>query len=187
MVELVDGIEDLAFFRQRLTRRVFQVEHRVGARAESHPLMFAGEKAVTPEPTVERLHVSKVATGYHHDKFRQVPVQCPETITQPRADTRTSGQAVASLHKGHRGVVVDRGRADGPDRADIIDDFTHVRQQLTHPRSTLTVLREIILGINHRVNLMFVGKPSEPSLLLHILEDVFAVELLQCRFVIEKI
>ncbi len=70
LVQLAEPVEHLAAAGRRDARRVLEVEHRIGPRAELDPLMDRRQEPVAPEPGVQRL-VGPLLADQHAER-RQV-------------------------------------------------------------------------------------------------------------------
>src|SRR5207245_3029152 len=136
-------------------RRIGQVQHRVACGTELHALVAAGQKARAPKPRQQTL-VGNTVGGQRiqHYKRRQVLVGATQPVVDPGADTGPARQLAAGLDERDGGVVVDRLGVHGAQHADLVGDFTGVREQLAEPASALAVLPETVHARHNRKTIL---------------------------------
>ena len=84
--------------------------------------------------------IPRLRTWTHGDEARQILVLGAQTISQPRSHAGTSRLQMPDVHHHHRAGMFRRVRMHRMDEAEIIDQFCHVRKNLTDPPAALTIL-----------------------------------------------
>ena len=141
-VELAERVEHVAAHVRRDAFGIGEVKHRLLTRPELHALMFAGEKARTPQPRVKRL-VARGIFRNEHDERREVVIERAEAVGGPRAHRGSPGHLVPGAEKSDRRIVVDRLGVHGADEAEVVGDFLRVRQRVADLHAAAAALGEI--------------------------------------------
>src|SRR3954466_12653250 len=99
--------------------------------------MGAGQEAVAPETSVERL-INAVLGNEHYERGK-ILIGTAESITEPCAHGRTSCKLRAGLKKCDGGIVIDGFGVERFDEAELIRHFCGPRHQIAHPGTTVAV------------------------------------------------
>ena len=131
------GLMSLVQFRQPVVLQVLHNViglHLVNIHVRSR--ISPRQKCVTPVGQF----VARLRARTHGDEAGQILILGAQAISQPRSHAGTSRLQMPDVHHHHRAGMFRRVGMHRMDKAEIIDQFCHVRKYLTDPSTALTML-----------------------------------------------
>ena len=139
-VELRDRIQHLAPRGLGDPRWIAEIQHRCAPGAKPDALITRWQESAGPQAREQRLiGVDGVSLRQQDHERRQILIDAPKPVAEPRAHARTARLLKTGLNERDGRVVVDRLRVHRLDDGDVVDDLRGVGQQLAHPRAALAV------------------------------------------------
>jgi hypothetical protein len=184
-VEFAESIEDQPPILGRHAGGIAEVQHRVAAGTKPHTLMLRREEARAPQVCHQRL-ASLVFRDEHYEG-RQIVVAAAESVIEPRADARSTGNLRSRLHERRPRSVIDRLGVHRADDAEFVGHFRRVRQQLAERLTGLTMLLELERRTRQRDRTLAGRHPGEPLCAAHRIGKLSAVVLHELRLGVKEI
>ena len=147
--------------------------------------MHARQKAVSPQPRIERL-VNAVLRD-QHDKPRQVLVRAAETIRQPRSHAGTPREVMPRLNEGDRRIVVDVFGVERLQEAEFIRHLARPREQFAEPRPRLSMLSELEGRSRQRQRRLKARHAGQSLTLAYAVGQLLPVHRVEQRLVVEQV
>jgi hypothetical protein len=93
----------------------------------------------------------------------------------------------AGLEKCHAGTVVDRFREHRPHEAQVVRNFSRIREQFAHPRAAFAMLRKFERRADERNGRLVARHSREPLAGTDRVGKLLAVAFVEQRLVVEQI
>ena len=180
LVELLDGVQDLAAAGDGVAGRVGKEQHRVAAGAELHALIDAWQEPRRPE----RRAGTADGTGLEHDIGRQIVCGRAKPVNHPRTDAGPAAAAEAGVQEHLRRGMIDLLGVQRADDAQLVGNAGQVRQQFGDLLAALPVRAELVLAAGQR---HLAADESEALAAGQLLGAGFAVVFHQGRLRIEQV
>ncbi len=180
IVELSQRVDEVGLALAADAIRTRQVQNRVAAAAERHPLIRRRQKPARPE----RVPSARTARSrLQHDEARQVLGFAPQSVGDPGSHAWPAGGIEAAVHEELRRPVIEDVGLHAANPTDVVDDALVMGQTLTQVHAAFAVLAErAIRAEQFRFGLQECKTPPFEQFRRRIL----AVILVECGLGIEQ-
>ena len=162
-----------------------QIQDRVADGAKRHALVRRRQKAASP---VRGAPARAAWPRLEDNEARQILGFAPQAVRDPRAHARPSKLRTPGVGKNLCRRVIENFRRHGAHEGHVIHNRRNLGKAFRHPGAALTALRKLPPRSEHLRNLF--GERVHESKALPLdegLRNGLTVELLQFRFVVEKL
>src|SRR5205814_851778 len=139
-VQVADGVNRLPLARGADAGWVAQVQDRIAAAAQRHPLKARRQETAAP---VHRAAARSARAALQYDEARQILRLAPDAVSDPRAHARPAELAGTGVHEQLRRRVIEQAGRCRMHERDVVHDARGVREQFADPRAAPAVLPEL--------------------------------------------